>query len=83
MISSVDTPTLEDAMAEPQITEIASYFADHLPSDDVDPVEARDSWRRTLRHARRVGAIRWLTQLVAREAPEDRTLQAHCAALRR
>ena len=73
-------------MAQPPITEIASYFASHLPTDPTDDVgtaEARDAWRQTLRHAQRVGAMPWLSELVSREAPEDPTLQAHCDALRR
>ena len=70
-------------MAEPQITEIATTFANHLPSDDADPTEARYEWRRTLRHARATGAIRWLTGLVRQEAPADERIQAHCDDLER
>lgn len=69
-------------MPEPQITEIASYFATHLPSDGVAHGIARDGWRRAIRLARQRGEIGWLTDLVARQAPDDATLQAHCAVLR-
>ena len=70
-------------MPEPQITEIASYFATHLPDDGVEHRTARDGWRRAIRLARQRGEIAWLTELVARQAPEDPTLQAHCEDLRR
>ncbi len=69
-------------MAEPQITEIATCFASRLPSDEVDPVEARDAWRRTLRHARSAGVLGWLTGLVEREVPDDPVVRGHCEALR-
>ena len=70
-------------MPDPQITDIAGYFASHLPTDDIDPAENKEAWRATLRRARRTGAIGWLTDLVEREAPEDETLKEHCDALRR
>ncbi len=70
-------------MAEPQITEIASYIASRLPEEGSDPQVARDGWRRAIRLARQRGDIGWLTDLVAKQAPEDATLQAHCEALRR
>jgi hypothetical protein len=75
---------MEDAaMAEPQITEIASYFATHLPSDGVESGIVRDGWRRAIRLARQRGEIRWLTDLVSRQDPQDGVLQAHCEALHR
>jgi hypothetical protein len=70
-------------MAEPQITDIASYFAARIPTEGVPPEEAREAWRHTLRYARTTGAITPLTALVERSDPEDPTLQAHCETLRR
>lgn len=70
-------------MAEPQITDIASYFATRIPTEGVDPTEAKEAWRQTLRYARTTGAIDPLTALVERAEPEDPTLRAHCEALRR
>lgn len=70
-------------MAEPQITEIASYFADHLPSDGVEHQVARDGWRHAIRLAREKRVIGWLTDLVARQDPQDPTLQDYCEQLRR
>lgn len=69
-------------MAEPQITEIASCFATRLPSDGTDPDEAREAWRRALRHARSTGAADWLAGLVEREVPEDPEVRRQCEALR-
>jgi hypothetical protein len=70
-------------MAEPQITAISSYFAEHIPTEGVSPEAAREAWRQTLRYARTTGAIEPLTALVERADPEDPTLKAHCEALRR
>ena len=70
-------------MAEPQITDIASYFAHRIPTEGVAPTEATEAWRHTLRYARRTGAIDPLTRLVERTDPEDPTLKEHCDALRR
>jgi hypothetical protein len=70
-------------VAEPHITEIASYLATTLPEPGSDPAVARDGWRRAIRLARELGDVRWLTDVVARQAPQDATLQAHCDALRR
>lgn len=70
-------------MAEPQITDIASYFATRMPTEGVAPDAAREAWRRTLRYARTTGAIEPLTALVERTDPTDPTLQEHCATLRR
>ncbi len=71
-------------MNEPPITEIASYFATHLPDGDVEHRVARNGWRHAIRLARERGAdIRWLTDFVLRQAPHDPTLRAHCDALLR
>lgn len=70
-------------MAEPQITEIASYFADRMPTDGVPAAEAKEAWRRTLRYARTTGAIAPLTALVESADPADPKLKAHCESLRR
>lgn len=70
-------------MAEPQITEIATYFAARMPTEGVSEPEAREAWRTTLRYARQTGAIEPLTELVSRTEPEDPTLQRHCEDLRR
>lgn len=69
-------------MAEPQITAIASYFTARLPDEGVDPQVTTDGWRRAIRLARERGDVEWLTDLVARHAPDDPTLQAHCDALK-
>ncbi len=70
-------------MAEPQITDIASYFAARIPTEGVPADEAKEAWRQTLRYARTTGAIEPLTALVERAEPDDGVLRAHCDALRR
>lgn len=70
-------------MAEPQITEIASYFAERIPTEGVPAAEAKEAWRQTLRYARKTGAIEPLTALIERAEPNDEKLGAHCDALRR
>ncbi|MCA9492560.1 MAG: hypothetical protein KC621_21655 [Myxococcales bacterium] len=70
-------------MAEPQITEIATYLTDRLPDEGVDPSVTREGWRRALRHARERGDIDRLTEIVARHAPGDEKLEAMCEDLRR
>jgi hypothetical protein len=70
-------------VAEPQITDIASYISTHLPQGDVPPDQARDEWRARLRHARATGAADWLAELVAQQDPEDPELRARCDELRR
>jgi hypothetical protein len=70
-------------VAEPQITEIATYIATHLPQGDIPAEEAREEWRARLRHARKTGAAPWLAEIVAGQDPEDPALRAHCDALRR
>lgn len=70
-------------MAEPQITEIATYFAARMPTEGVPADQAREAWRASLRYARQSGAIEPLTDLIERAEPEDPTLRAHCDALRR
>ncbi|MEQ1502258.1 MAG: hypothetical protein ABMB14_08500 [Myxococcota bacterium] len=67
---------------EPQITEIASYLATAIPTDGVDPAEATEAWRSSLRYARKTGAIGEVTELIEGAQPEDETLRAHCEALR-
>jgi hypothetical protein len=70
-------------MAEPQITEIASYFATRLPDEGVDTEVTRNGWRHALRLARKQGNVDWLVDFVTREAPDDATVEAYCEALRR
>jgi hypothetical protein len=70
-------------MAEPQITEIASYFAERIPTEGVDHEQAKQAWRATLRYARSSGAIDPLTALVARAEPDDARLAALCRELQR
>jgi hypothetical protein len=70
-------------MAEPQITDIASYLSTRLPTEGVAPADAKEAWRHTLRYARTTGAIEPLTALVERAEPDDATLRAHCESLRR
>jgi hypothetical protein len=69
-------------MAEPQITEIASYFASRMPTEGVEEPAAVDAWRATLRYARRTGAIEPLTELIGSAVPDDERLQQHCRELR-
>ena len=69
-------------MAEPQITEIAAYFAARLPDEGVEQSVTRNGWRHALRLAREQGVTDWLVELVSRQAPDDDTLQAHCETLR-
>ena len=69
-------------MAEPQITEIAAAFATRLPDQGADPAASKEGWRRALHLARELGDMGWVTRLVARRAPDDATLQAHCETLR-
>jgi len=69
-------------MAEPQITEIASYFAKQMPTEGVEPDAAVDAWRSTLRFARTTGAIEPLTELISNADPEDPRLQEHCKELK-
>lgn len=66
-----------------EITDIASYLTTHLPQGDVADGEAREAWRRQLRHAKATGASRWLADLVEQQDPADPTLKAHCETLRR
>lgn len=70
-------------MPEPQITDIASYFAARLPKGEVPEPEAREAWRHTLRYAREAGAIEPLTEAVRRSDPSDEVLGRHCDDLRR
>ncbi len=70
-------------MAEPQITDIASYIATHLPQGDVPDTEARDAWRRQLRHAQSTGAAKWLAELVEQQAPGDEDLRTRLEPLKR
>lgn len=69
-------------MAEPQITEIASYFAERIPTEGVAHEEAKQAWRATLRYARKTGAIEPLTELVKSADPEDPRLAALCSDLK-
>jgi hypothetical protein len=71
------------ADAPGEITAIASYLATRIQSDGVDPVEATEAWRSTLRYARRTGAIEPLAELLERSEPEDDVLRKHCDTLRR
>ncbi|MEZ4316297.1 MAG: hypothetical protein R3F61_02285 [Myxococcota bacterium] len=69
-------------MAEPQITQIASYIAVLLPDEGVDPQTTKEDWRHALRTAREEGDVEWLVDFIERQAPEDPEMQAHCQALR-
>lgn len=70
-------------MAEPQITAIASYFASQFPIEGVEPEDATQAWRHTLRYARTTGAVAQLTELIEASEPDDATLREHCASLRK
>ncbi len=69
-------------MAEPQITQIASYIAPGLTDDGADPDITKEEWRQALRLARQEGDVEWLVDFIERQNPEDEVLQAHCASLR-
>lgn len=65
---------------EPQITEIASYFATTLPSEA--PVEESvQAWRHTLRYARSANAVEPLTEMIRRDAAGDATAARYCEEL--
>lgn len=67
---------------EPQITEIASYFATALPTEGAEPEEAVQAWRKTLRYARSAGAIEPLTEMIANDASNDARIAQYCKELR-
>lgn len=69
-------------MADPQITQIASYVAPALTDDGEDPTETREAWRHALRLAREEGDVEWLVDFLERQDPEDQVLREHCRALR-
>lgn len=69
-------------MADPQITQIASYVAPQLTDEGDDPAETREAWRQALRLAREEGDVEWLVDFLERQDPEDEELQAHCRSLR-
>ena len=65
-----------------EITTIASYIAARIPTEGVDPKEATEAWRSTLRYARGTDAIAPLTDLIVEAEPGDETLRAHCETLK-
>ena len=69
-------------MADPQITQIASYVAPNLTDEGEDPAETRENWRQALRLAREEGDVEWLVDFLERQNPDDEVLKAHCASLR-
>lgn len=69
-------------MAEPQITQIASYIAPNLTDEGEDPDATREAWRQALRTAREEGDVEWLVDFLERQDPEDEQLQEHCKSLR-
>lgn len=66
-----------------EITAIASYIAARIPTEGVDPSEATEAWRTTLKYARGTDAIAPLTELIEQAEPGDETLRAHCDTLKR
>ncbi|MCB9679672.1 MAG: hypothetical protein H6737_31485 [Alphaproteobacteria bacterium] len=69
-------------MAEPQITQIASYVADLLPDEGVDREVTTQDWRHALRTAREEKDVEWLVDFLERRDPEDAKMQKYCADLR-
>lgn len=67
---------------EPQITEIAGIFATQFPIEGVDPADATQAWRHTLRYARSTGTVEELTDLIEKADPDDPTLKEACDALK-
>lgn len=64
---------------EPEITEIAAFFAQNLPNEaGASADEATEAWRRALRYARSTGAIEELAEKVAETNPADPELQRRC-----
>ncbi len=64
---------------EPEITEIAAYIANQIPTEGTTTDKSIDAWRSALRYARSAGNIEELALKVAREFPEDPHLQRICA----
>lgn len=69
-------------MSEPQITEIASYFATNLPHEQPDTEQAVDAWRHTLRYARKSDAIEPLTDMIRKDGAGDARVEQYCDELR-
>ena len=68
---------------DPGITDIASYLATRIPTGAASPEEQVRDWRETLYNARATNALRPLTDLVMRAAPDDAVAAALCRTLRR
>ena len=66
---------------EPQITEIASYFATALPADGAPREESVQAWRKTLRYARKSGAIEPLAEMIRHDAGDDTQVERYCEEL--
>ncbi len=69
-------------MSEPQITEIASYFATVLPSE-ADREQTVQAWRHTLRYARKSNTIEPLTAMIREDGAGDATIARYCEELTR
>lgn len=65
--------------SQPQITEIARYFAARWPAEGVEEEEGVTAWRETLRHARSRGVIAQFVRRLARADQTDPVLQHNCA----
>lgn len=65
---------------EPQITEIASYFASTLPTE-APQEESVQAWRHTLRYARRSNVIEPITEMIRRDAHGDPVAERYCDEL--
>ncbi len=63
---------------EPQITQIAGFFAARLPTGRLTEERAKETWRRTLRKARADGSIDDLVGVITQHGPEDETLKSAC-----
>ncbi len=63
---------------EPEITEIAAFFAQNIRNEGASADEATEAWRHALRYARSTGAIEELADKVAQTNPADVELQRRC-----
>ncbi len=67
--------------SEPQITEIASYLAATLPNEGAPKEEAVQAWRKTLRYARKAGAIDGITTMLRSDSEGDTQIERYCDEL--
>jgi len=67
--------------SEPQITEIASYLAAALPTEGAAKEESVQAWRKTLRYARKAGAIEPIADMLRADTGHDVRVAQYCDEL--